>query len=517
MAIFKSGNITITYSDNSGEVLAALKNAANRGLKVCGEKAVGFAQNDCPVDTGRLRGSISYSVEGEECYVGTNVNYAPYVEFGTGIYAETGEAYYAKHNLTIEQFQKTLLTLSGRQVPDIFSSNYKLKSLFFRRLVTQIVQYVLGNGAKFSNEATKEKLGKDFDYQLQLAAKKAMAGGQAFGFWNYDHLEVFGFADTPSQAGFCPLYNEDNANLDAGIRYWSKQVGNELLCRYTLYEKEGITEYIKKGGDPVTLLENRKAYKQTVTKSKAGGVENITGENYISLPIIPLYANDLHTSELEGIREKIDCFDFVESGLANDIDDTAGFYWILKNTGGDENEDLAKFIQRMKTVRAAVVEGGEGTNVEAHTLDLPHEARTKLLELLRRDIYEDFQALDITTLSANAKTAQEIQASYQAQDNKCADFEYMIIDFVQKVLEVAGIDDEPTFTWNRVVNQLEQTQMVLQAADYLNAETVVKHLPFLTPEEQEAVIKDLATNSYNLFNNEDMNNVAGGQMDGEGA
>lgn len=151
--------------------------------------------------------------------------------------AKAGEAYYAKRNLTIEQYQKFLFTLSGRQVQDVFSSNYKLKSLFFRRLVTQIVQYVLGNGVKFSDNNTKEKLGKDFDYKLQLAAKKAMAGGQAFGFWNYDHLEVFGYADTPTQAGFCPLYNEETAELDAGIRYWSKQVGDNTLYRYTLYEK----------------------------------------------------------------------------------------------------------------------------------------------------------------------------------------------------------------------------------------------------------------------------------------
>lgn len=58
--------------------------------------------------------------------------------------AKDGDAYYAKHNVTIEKYQKYLYTLSGKQVADIFSSNYKLKTLFFRRLVLQQVQYVLG-------------------------------------------------------------------------------------------------------------------------------------------------------------------------------------------------------------------------------------------------------------------------------------------------------------------------------------------------------------------------------------
>jgi hypothetical protein len=50
-------------------------------------KAEGSAKHRCPVDTGRLRGSITHRVEQEENavvgVVGTNVEYAPYVEFGT--------------------------------------------------------------------------------------------------------------------------------------------------------------------------------------------------------------------------------------------------------------------------------------------------------------------------------------------------------------------------------------------------------------------------------------------------
>lgn len=90
MATFKSNGITVEFEDNSPEVLKALENAVKRGLEAVGEKAVGYAQDKCPVDTGRLRGSISYAVDGDDCYIGTNVEYAPYIEFGTGIYAEEG-------------------------------------------------------------------------------------------------------------------------------------------------------------------------------------------------------------------------------------------------------------------------------------------------------------------------------------------------------------------------------------------------------------------------------------------
>ena len=42
------------------------------------------AKQDCPVDTGQLRASITHEVEGLVGVVGTNVEYAVYVEYGTG-------------------------------------------------------------------------------------------------------------------------------------------------------------------------------------------------------------------------------------------------------------------------------------------------------------------------------------------------------------------------------------------------------------------------------------------------
>ena len=162
-------------------------------------------------------------------------------------------------------------------------------------------------------------------------------------------------------------------------------------------------------------------------------------------------------------------------------------------------------MQRLKTVRAASLEGDDGVEAEAHTLDVPIEARSRMLEILRADMYEDFQSLDVKTLSAAAKTTQEIQAAYQSQDNKCADFEYYMLSFVTKIMNLAGVEDEPSFIWNRVVNQLEQTNMILSAANYLTPNIIIKKLPFLTPEEADMVIKELGDEDFNKFNDDDEN------------
>ena len=48
------------------------------------------AKKQCPVDTGDLRNSITHEVEDNVGYIGTNKEYAPYVEYGTGIFAVEG-------------------------------------------------------------------------------------------------------------------------------------------------------------------------------------------------------------------------------------------------------------------------------------------------------------------------------------------------------------------------------------------------------------------------------------------
>lgn len=91
---FSTHGITVEFDDNSPEILKALENAVERGLEAIGTTAVRYAQQSLTqqkaVDTGNLRENIEYQVEGEDCYIGTNVKYAAYVEFGTGIYYPGG-------------------------------------------------------------------------------------------------------------------------------------------------------------------------------------------------------------------------------------------------------------------------------------------------------------------------------------------------------------------------------------------------------------------------------------------
>ena len=73
----------VDYKDNSQQILSAMEKGIKNGLEAIGLTAETYAKKATPVDTGRLRNSISHTVDGEAAYIGTNVEYAPYVELGT--------------------------------------------------------------------------------------------------------------------------------------------------------------------------------------------------------------------------------------------------------------------------------------------------------------------------------------------------------------------------------------------------------------------------------------------------
>ena len=73
----------IKFTDNSDEVLRAMESAKKTALEAIGLVAETYAKKETPVDTGRLRNSITHTVKSDAAYIGTNVEYAPFVEFGS--------------------------------------------------------------------------------------------------------------------------------------------------------------------------------------------------------------------------------------------------------------------------------------------------------------------------------------------------------------------------------------------------------------------------------------------------
>lgn len=347
--------------------------------------------------------------------------------------------------------------------------------------------YSLGNGVFFDGkdgESVKKRLGVRFDTDTAQCAYKALIHGVSFGFWDYNRLYCFPVTE------FAPLWDENTGALRAGLRYW--KLDPEKPATVTVYGEDGYTILRGKDYGALSVDQEKRGYKRLTRYNRADG-ETVAGyENYGSLPIVPFWGSELHQSTLVGMRNAIDSFDLIQSGFANDLSDCTQVYWLLENYNGMNDADVKRLRDRLRFTHIAAVDTMQGGSVKPYTVDIPFEARKAYLEHIRARIYEDFGALDVQNISSAAKTATEIESAYQPMDEEADGFEYQCIEFVRQVCRLAGFEDvAPLFKRNRVSNQTEQTNMIISASEYLDRETVLKKLPFVTVDEVASILQNL--------------------------
>lgn len=425
--------------------------------------------------------------------------------------AKSADNYDHQKNELIYDYVRLMFTLTGDTVEDFTASNNKIASNFFHRLNTQRCTYLLGNGVSFTEnkkeiinnkgiaksiDTTKELLGKGFDTDLKDLAYNGLIHGVSFGFWDMNKLHVFPITE------FVPFWDENTGVLRAGIRFWRLDKNKPTIA--VLYEEDGYTKYKTEGiGFKFIEFQPKRAYKIIVSKTEADG-ETVVGEdNYSSLPIIPLWGGRLKQSTLVGMKSAIDSYDLIRSGFANDLSDCAQIYWILGNCGGMSDSEVERFRDRLKLNHIAVVDT-DNSEVTPYTQEIPHDARKVYLDMIRSGIYEDFGGLDVHTIAAGA-TNDHIDAAYQSMDEEADDFEYQVIKFIQQLLSLIGIEDFPVFKRNRISNQKEQTDMILSCADYLDDETILSKLPFISVDEITNVLARKDQADFNTFGTEEKN------------
>ena len=398
--------------------------------------------------------------------------------------AVTADAYDAQKNTTINSVVRQIYSVNGTPTEDFTASNHRIASNLYRRLTVERCTYSLGNGVEFDVDGVKDKLGPEFDTRLYKIAYNAQKHGVCYGFWNLDELHVFPFTE------FVPLVDEWTGALRAGIRYWCLDWGKKPVTA-VLYTEQGYAKYQSKDGKAGLALEEvepMRAYVRTVTHTDAGGDEIIGEDNYDgALPIVPLYANDRHESTLAGIRASIDSMDIIASGYANELADVAQLFFMIGGGGGMTQEDLQEFMDTVRLLHVAKVDT-DNSSVTPYQQEPPYNAREAYLARIEKSIYRDFGAFDPQTVAAGAVTATQINAAYQTMDEEADDLEYQVIKFTQQILRLQGIEATPQFKRNRISNQAEQVQMVMQEANYLDDESVLDLLPNINPDMKEQIL-----------------------------
>lgn len=401
--------------------------------------------------------------------------------------ARLADEYDAQRNPTVAGAIRTLFNVQGAKVQDRTASNHRIASNLFSRLNTQRCMYSLGNGVSFVDpyeareggiDETKEALGPHFDHVIKEAGYHALIHGVSYLFW--DVSGVYEFKATE----LVPIEDEVDGSLRAAVRFWQLDTNKPLNA--VLYEEDGYTQYATVSGK-LQEVKSKRAYMVTYEYTEAGETVVTSEDNYATLPIVRMYGSRLRQSTLVGMQEAIDAYDLILSGFANDLSDCAQIYWIVENYGGMTDDDLAQFLDRLKLNHIANADTQAGGRVTPYTQEIPYQARKAFLDDLKARIYEDFGALDVHTVSAGA-TNDHIDAAYQPLDENASDFEYWVSDAITQLLALQGIEDTPIFKRQRISNQKEQVEMLVQEAAWLDEATILRKLPNITPDEASAIM-----------------------------
>ena len=433
--------------------------------------------------------------------------------------AQMEAEYMAGRDTAIIETVKVLYDMTGQQVTDFTASNNRISSNILHRLISDRCAYSLGNGVSFASanqqrgadgslktvDAVKDMLGDKFDTRVYKAAYWACGNGESYTFVHKGHEEDRWEFDVFTKREFLPLYDEYTGKLRGGIRFWSLDWHLKPIIA-VLYTEEGCQRFEPLNGEtgfgalkPKGELE---PYKEEVQVSEADGVEVVASGNYSTLPIIPMYANDQHTSALDNLKAKIDALDLVVSGFANDMHDCAQIYWLVNGGMGMDDKDKQELRDKLLLQHMAVVDG-DHSSISPYTQEPPYQARETFIQRMIDRIYADFGDVNVVQLSAQQRTATEIEAAYKPMDQEADTFEYELIEYIQQILALMGIKDTPVFKRGAITNEKEVTEMVMMAADHLDERTLLNKLPWVTVDEVEGILAAKDMENADRFTDEE--------------
>ena len=390
------------------------------------------------------------------------------------------EAYFKAENTGILNRPKWTMKKNGKQIS--FSKNIAISNFLFRFIVQQN-QHLLSNGVEIQQ---KEKLGMTFDKMLESIGERALVHGVCYGFWNMDHIEKF------EALNFFTLLDERTSQPKLGVRFW--QTSQDKPMYVQVYEVNGFTEY-KTTGNGLQEIQPLTPYKLKIRKDMIS-TEIISSENYAVLPIIPLYANDFHRSEFTAsIKSKIDLYDKIFSDFGDNLERTNDIYWVIKNYGGDNAKELLAEIEEYRAVIA-----DDESSAEPHTIEVPFQARQVALDMLKKELYSDYMALNMDEISGGSLTNVAISTATANLNMKVNRYEWQVYQFVQSVLMLSGIETQDIkFRRQSIANELEQMQMLYMCRADLDLQTALEKNPLVNIDEVDEIMRRLDLESVNAI------------------
>lgn len=410
--------------------------------------------------------------------------------------AEKAKAYY--RNETDIMFPPQKEEQEKKEKP-LRNADNRIPFNFHGLLVNQKASYMFAApplfdlGKKKSNKKLTQFLGDKYPKvckDLCIEASNCTVGWLHV--WR-DGKGTWKYAMVPAEQ-IIPVWTNDLEKELSGVFRSYQSLDEENGDSYTVYEywneKECMAYRLKAGDELDQLIPYQMFLVDPELCEYSDRYQHGVGE----VPFFPFFNNNIDTDDLKNIKPLIDTYCKVFSGFVNDLEDIQEVIFILTNYGG---EDLGQFLRDLKDYKAIQIESdgdGDHSDVSTLTIELPVEAREKLLEITRKCIFEQGMGIDPDPQNFGNSSGVALQFLYSLLEQKAGlqetEFRLGFGRFIRCICRLQGIkikDGTIVQTWTRtsVKNDQELSQIASQSKGIISDETIVSHHPWVDDSEKE--------------------------------
>lgn len=386
--------------------------------------------------------------------------------------------------------------IRNKEEEPIRNADNRISHGFHGLLVKQKAAYaftrppVFDVGSASNNKRISDVLGEKFSKICKKICTNASNSGVAWiHFWKNEEGK-FCYAVVDSKQ-IIPIYTDDlEEELEAVLRAYTKILEDgKTYDIYEIWTKKECAYFRKEVAQDYTYL---REYRCMTLFSRYDGfseMTNIFSHDFGRVPFIRFDNDDTSSSDLENIKALIDSYDKVYSGFVNDLEDIQEVIFILS---GYEGEDLGEFLKNLKKYKTVKLEAEEHNSLQTLSIQIPIEAREKLLEITRKNIFEQGQGIDPQREDFGNQSGVALKFLYSALEQKVGwmetEFREGFSELVKAICEYLHIPCETVGqTWIRtnIANDTELVDMCVKSQNVISKDTILRNHPFVIDPEKE--------------------------------
>lgn len=410
--------------------------------------------------------------------------------------SKAAERYYRKKNDILRSGARR----TGETGNPLHNADNRIPSNFYNILVNQKASYlftappIFDVGNRDQNERITKILGDDFARICKNLCINASNSTVAWLHYWVDSGGAFRYTVIDSKQ-VIPVWKGGGLERELlgvlRVYDWTDEEG-KLLNIYEYWDQERCWAFAKEDKRSISTLEVYPffSYMPCDIPSDASQT-NILPHKFGEVPFIPFFNNAEGGNDLNDVKELIDTYDKVYSGYLNDLEDIQEVIFILSGYEGENLKEFLEKLKKYKTIKLDRDEDGKG-GLSTLTIDIPVEAREKMLTMTRKAIFEQGMGIDPDPQNFGNSSGVALSYLYSLLELKSGlmetEFRSGFGRLIRAVCNYLGEKPEAiTQTWTRtsVRNDSELAAIAQQSTGILSRRSILEYHPWVDDVDKE--------------------------------